>query len=110
MVLAPCRGIHKGVCTQLAKYIRELRQVYMLDIMIMARDNTRDINSFQASRRVFVVHCVCPDAINGTGSCAKVIPNNVIDLMIMLYEYFARSPPSQKEIYTRIHCCGERSK
>ncbi len=85
------QGIHKGVCTQLAKHIRQLRQVYMLDII--ARDNTRDINSFHDSRGIFVVHCVChrlalvlTDAINGSRSCAKVIPNNVIDLMTMLYE------------------------
>jgi hypothetical protein len=41
---------------------------------------------------------VLTDAIKGTGSCAKVIPNNVIDLMAMLYEYFARSSHRKKSI------------
>jgi len=31
------QGVHKGVCVQLAKYIRELRQVYISDII--ARDD-----------------------------------------------------------------------
>ncbi len=91
------QGIHKGVCTQLAKHIRQLRQV--------SRDNTRDINSFHDSRGIFVVHCVrhrlalvLKDAIKGSRSCAKVIPSNIIDLMTMLYEYFAWSPARKKAI------------
>ena len=109
------QGIHKGVCTQLAKHIRQLRQVYMLDIM--ARDNTRDINSFHDSRGIFVVHCVChrlalvlTDAIKGSRSCAKVIPNNVIDLMTMLYEYFSRSPPRKKAIREFINVENEANR
>jgi hypothetical protein len=109
------QGIHKGVCTQLAKHIRQLRQVYMLDIM--AGDNTRDINSFHDSRGIFVVHCVChrlalvlTDATKGSRSCAKVIPNNAIDLMTMLYEYFARSPPRKKAIREFINVENEANR
>ena len=42
------QGVHKGVCVQLAKYIRELRQVYISDII--ARDHTRHVESFHASK------------------------------------------------------------
>ena len=42
------QGVHKGVCVQLAKYIRELRQVYISDII--ARDHTRHVDSFHDSK------------------------------------------------------------
>ncbi len=49
------------------------------------------------------MHCVChrlalvlTDAIKGTKSCAKVIPDDVINLMTNLYKYFARSPARKK--------------
>ena len=91
------QGVHKGVCTQLAKRIREHRQV-TIDNM-MAHDHTRNIDSFHVSRGVLVVHCVChrlglvlTDAIKGTKNCTKVIPDDVVNLMTNLYKYFARSP------------------
>ncbi len=52
-----------------------------------------------------MVHCVChrlalilTDAITSKGSksCAKVIPDEAINLMTMLYEYFSRSPARKK--------------
>ncbi len=42
------KGVQKGVCTQLAKYIRELRQVHISDII--ALDHTQTITSFHDSR------------------------------------------------------------
>jgi hypothetical protein len=49
--------VHKGVCTQLARKIRELRRSVIDNII--ARDHTRSLDSFDVSRGVFVVHCVC---------------------------------------------------
>ena len=94
-------GVHKGVCTQLAKRIRAERQV-IIDNMI-SHDHTRTMDSFHVNRGVFVVHCVChrlalilTDAIKGSKSCAKVIPDDVINLLNMVYSYFARSPQRKK--------------
>ena len=42
------QGVHKGVCVQLAKYIRELRQVYISDII--APDHTRHVDSIHDSK------------------------------------------------------------
>ena len=42
------QGVHKGVCTQLAKFIRELRQVSIYDII--AADHSRTIDSFDKNR------------------------------------------------------------
>ena len=90
------QGVHKGVCTQLARKIRELRRSVIDNII--ARDHTRSLDSFDVNRGVFVVHCVChrlalvlTDAIKGTKACRKVIPDDVVNLMTMLYNYFARS-------------------
>ncbi len=95
------QGVHKGVCTQVAKKIREQRQV-IIDNM-MALEHTRSIDSFHVNRGVFVVHCVChrlalllTDAIKGTRSCTKVIPDDVVNLMTNLYKYFARRPARKK--------------
>ena len=51
------QGVHKGVCIQLARKIRELRRSVIDNII--ARDHTRSLDSFDVSRGVFVVHCVC---------------------------------------------------
>jgi hypothetical protein len=90
------QGVHKGVCIQLARKIRELRRSVIDNII--ARDHTRSLDSFDVNRGVFVVHCVChrlalvlTDAIKGTKACRKVIPDDVVNLMTMLYNYFARS-------------------
>ena len=42
------QGVHKGVCTQLATFIRELRQVSIYDII--AADHSRTIDSFHKNR------------------------------------------------------------
>jgi hypothetical protein len=39
---------------------------------------------------------VLTDVIKDTKGCAKVIPDEGISLMTMLYEYFARSPAQKK--------------
>ena len=66
---------------------------------------------------VFVVHCVChrlalvlTDAIKGSKGCAKVIPDEVISLMTMLYEYFARSPARKKAMRDFIAVENEANK
>ncbi len=54
------KGVHKGVCVQLAKYIRELRQVYISDII--ARDHTRHVGSFNDSKDA--ISCCCYVIVN----------------------------------------------
>ena len=91
------QGVHKDVCIQLAKRIRELRQGVVEDMRSL--DHTRSIDSFHANKGVFVVHCVChrlalilTDAVKGSTKCDQVIPEDCINLMTQLYTYFARSP------------------
>jgi hypothetical protein len=48
------QGVHNGVCTQLAKYIRELRRVHISDIV--ALDHSRTINSFHDSRGYMICY------------------------------------------------------
>ena len=91
-------GRFKGVCTQLAKRLRDLRAANVADIRAQSIHG-RDLDSFHEDRGVFVVHCVChrlalvlTDAIKGTANTEKVIPEEVIDLLNMVYNYFARSP------------------
>lgn len=67
------QGVHKGVCVQLAKYIRELRQVYISDII--ARDHTRHVESFHASK-------------GATSCCFNVIVNCCSDLNCSLDKVF----------------------
>ena len=50
-------GVHKGVCTQLARAIRTAREHVIEDIM--TRDCSRRLDSFHKDRGLFVVHCVC---------------------------------------------------
>ena len=98
------RGVHKGVCIQLEKYLRTLREDTMHAI-IVAQDVhiRRTIDSFHVSRGILSVHCVChrlalvlTDAIKGTQNLEQCIPDNVIELLNMLYNYFARSPTRKK--------------
>ena len=63
----------------------------------------RTIDSFHVSRGILSVHCVChrlalvlTDAIKGTQNLEQCIPDNVIELLNMLYNYFARSPTRKK--------------
>ena len=95
-------GVHKGVCTQLAKKIRAERQV-IIDNMV-AHDHTRTMDSFHVNRGLFVVNCVChrlalilTDAIKGSKSCAKVIPDDVINLMNMVYNYLRAAHNETKQ-------------
>ena len=95
-------GRFKGVCTQLAKHLRELRAGTVADIRAQSI-NGRDPDSFHEGRGVFVVHCVChrlalvlTDAIKGTAHADKVIPEEVVDLLNKLYNYFARSPARKR--------------
>jgi hypothetical protein len=88
----------KGVCTQLANRIRDMWAKNIADIRARAT-NGRPIDSFHEGRGVFIVHCVChrlalvlTDAIKGTKNCTKVIPEDVMALLNMLYNCFARSP------------------
>jgi hypothetical protein len=92
----------KGVCTQLAQYLRDMRAANVADIRARSI-NGRDLDSFHEARGVFVVHCVChrlalvlTDAIKGTAHFEKVIPGQAVDLLNMLYNYFARSPARKK--------------
>ena len=47
-------GVHKGVCTQLARAIRTTREHIIEDIITRDRNRRRD--SFHKDRGVFVVH------------------------------------------------------
>lgn len=98
------RGVHKGVCTQLERHLRGLREEKMHHL-IVAQDvhSRRAVDSFHAARGIFTVHCVChrlalvlSDAIKGTKSFDKCIPDNVIELLNSLYNYFARSATRKK--------------
>ena len=98
------RGVHKGVCTQLERHLRGVREETMRHL-IMAQDVhiRRAVDSFHAARGIFTVHCVChrlalvlSDAIKGTKSLDKCIPDNVIELLNSLYNYFARSATRKK--------------
>ena len=100
------RGVHKGVCTQLERHLRGLREE-TLRHLIMAQDVhiRRTVDSFHAARGIFTVHCVChrlalvlSDAIKGTKSLDKCIPDNVIELLNSLYNYFARSARGTKPL------------
>jgi hypothetical protein len=100
--------VHKGVCTQLATYIRQMRADTVADIRARSL-NGRDLDSFHEGRAVFVVHCVChrlalvsTDAIKGTAHCDKVIPEEVVELLNMLHSYFARSPARKREMSSYI--------
>ena len=97
-------GRFKGVCTQLAKRLRDLREATVADIRAQSIHG-RDLDSFHGYRGIFVVHCVChrlalvlTDAIKGTANTEKVIPEEVIDLLNMLYNYFARSPARKRAV------------
>ena len=92
------QGRIKGVCTQLANNIRDMRGANIAHIRAQAMQ-CRPMDSFHEGRGIFVVHCVChrlalvlTDAIKGTKNYEKVIPEDVIALLNMLYNYFARSP------------------
>ena len=68
------RGVYRGVCTRLAQYIRELRDVARHEIL--GDNRTRTLDSFHAQRGIFSVHCVChrlalvvTDAFKGSNSC-----------------------------------------
>ena len=53
------RGVHKGVCTQLERHLRGVREETMRHL-IMAQDVhiRRAVDSFHAARGIFTVHCV----------------------------------------------------
>ncbi len=51
---ATMQGVHKGVCTQLAKHIRQMRADTVTDIRARSL-NGRDLDSFHEGRGVFVV-------------------------------------------------------
>ena len=66
------QGRIKGVCTQLANSIRDMRGAKIAHIRARAMHG-RPIDSFHEGRGIFVVHCVChrlalvlTDAIKGT--------------------------------------------
>jgi hypothetical protein len=91
------QGRIKGVCTQLANNIRDMRGANIAHIRAQAMQ-CLPMNSFHEGRGIFVVHCVChrlalvlTDATKGTKNYEKVIPEDVIALSNMLYNYFARS-------------------
>jgi hypothetical protein len=95
------QGVHRGVCTQLARYIRDIRQQYIT--AIRTEEHERLLESFHHSKGLYVVHCVChrlalilTDAIKGTKAYDKVIPDEVIDLLSSLYTYFSKSPARKK--------------
>jgi hypothetical protein len=104
------RGVHKGVCVQLQRYLRRIREDTMQAI-ILAQDVhiRRPIDSFHVSRGIFSVHCVChrlalvlTDAIKGTKNLEPCIPDDVIELLNSLYNYFARSSTNKKAMWELI--------
>jgi hypothetical protein len=107
------QGVHKGVCTQLARYIRQVREV---DIAALLEENPRrGRDSFHKSRGLYVVHCVChrlalilTDAIKGSKACDKVIPDECIRLLTSLYKYFAKSPARKSRLRELIDSVNQR--
>jgi hypothetical protein len=98
------QGVFKGVCTQLATTLRNMREPTVAAIIAL-NDNGSIPASFHSARGVFVVHCVChrlalvlTDAIKGTKRIEKVIPEACINLLNGLHDYFARSPARKKEM------------
>ncbi len=66
---ATMQGVHKGVCTQLARYIREMRAATIVDIRARSI-NGRDLDSFHEGRGVFAVHALCvPPLSVGIDGC-----------------------------------------
>ncbi len=51
------QGVHRGVCTRLARHIRELRGRAIASIR--DADQQRGDQSFHVSKGIFVNHCVC---------------------------------------------------
>ena len=107
------QGVHRGVCTQLARYIRDIRQQYIT--AIRTEVHGRSLESFHHSKGLYVVHCVChrlalilTDAIKGTKAYDKVIPDEVIDLLSLLYTYFSKSPARKAKLRTFIQSENQR--
>jgi hypothetical protein len=85
-------------------HLRGVREETMRHL-IMAQDVhiRRAVDSFHVARGIFTVHCVChrlalvlSDAIKGTKNLDKCIPDNVIELLNSLYNYFAWSATRKK--------------
>jgi hypothetical protein len=90
------QGVHRGVCTRLARHIRELRGRAIASIR--DTDQQRGDQSFHVSKGIFVNHCVChrlalilTDAIKGSKACEPVIPDECINLLTSLHGYFCKS-------------------
>ena len=97
------RGVYRGVCTRLAQYIRELRDVALHEIL--GDNRTRTLDSFHPQRGIFSVHCVChrlalvvTDAFKGSNSCEQVVPDECLELLTSLFSYFAKSVKRKKKL------------
>ena len=97
------RGVYRGVCTRLARHIRVLRDAALTDIA--AGDMTRTRDTFHSLRGVFSIHCVChrlalivTDAFKGTQVIAKVVPDECLELLNSVYNYFGKSIKRKKKL------------
>ena len=97
------RGVYRGVCTRLARHIRELRDAALTDIA--AGDMTRTRDTFHSLRGVFSIHCVChrlalivTDAFKGTQVIEKVVPDECLELLNSVYNYFGKSIKRKKKL------------
>jgi len=104
------RGVHKGVCTQLERHLRQSREATIHNIIAMQDVNSRrSIASFHESRGIFTIHCVChrlalvlTDAIKGTKNEPKVIPEtrSVLNCSIVCTAILREALPEKKKCDT----------
>ena len=97
------QGIYQGVCLRLARHIRALRQEVCEEIT--SRDMTRTSDTFHRNRGVFTIHCVChrlalivTDAVKGTKTFDAVIPEECLECLRTIHEYFSKSTRRKKKL------------
>jgi hypothetical protein len=97
------RGIYRGVCMRLARHIRVLRAAAITDIA--AGDMTTTLDTFHPQRGVFSIHCVChrlalivTDAFKGTQVIVKVVPDECLELLTSVFNYFGKSIKRKKKL------------
>jgi hypothetical protein len=97
------QGVYRGVCTQLGRHLRQLRQEVCDEIT--AGDITRTPDTFHHNRGVFTIHCVCHrlalivmDAVKGTKTYDAVIPEACMNCLKEIHEYFSKSTRRKKKL------------
>ena len=105
--------VYRGICTRLQNHIRASRNQARVEIA----DGTvgRTLDTFHPKSGVFSVHCVChrlalivTDAIKGSKLCDQIIPDECLELLTNIYNYFSNSPKSKKKLREFLSTINER--